>query len=233
MADLTPPEDAKPGAPEWVVTFGDMMSLLMCFFVLLLSFSTMESERFKVVAGYIREAFGVQVTERFTEVPKGETVIAESFHPPSDAAAAIALGKVKKAVEELDLDSFVEVEVEKNQLKVTLTGELGFAPGQAELGPEVHPLLDEAAKIAISWGARVTVSGHTDNTPTRTKRFASNWDLSAARAASVVRYLEKKGVPASRLEAVAYAHTRPLTENFTAEGRRRNRRVEILIQPNA
>ncbi|GAB4368009.1 MAG: flagellar motor protein MotB [Acidobacteriota bacterium] len=230
MADLTPPEEVKAGAPEWVVTFGDMMSLLMCFFVLLLSFSTMESERFKVVAGYIREAFGVQVTERFTEIPAGETLIAESFNEPS--AAAVAVGDMKKLAEELNLDSFVETEVEKDQIKVTLTGELGFAPGQADIGPEVYPLLDQAAKIATSWGASVTVSGHTDNTPTSTPRFPSNWELSAARAAAVVRYLREKGVPGTHLEAVAYADTRPLTENFTAEGRRRNRRVEILIKPN-
>ncbi len=230
MADLTPVDEPKAGAPEWVVTFGDMMSLLMCFFVLLLSFSTMESERFKVVAGYIREAFGVQVSERFTEVPAGETLVAESFNEPS--SAALAVGEIKKIAEELDLDSFVEIEIDKDQIKVSLTGELGFAPGQAELDPAVLPLLDEAAHIASSWGASITVAGHTDNTPTRSARFPSNWELSATRAAAVVRYLRRQGVPGAHLEAVAYADTRPLTENFTEEGRRRNRRVEILIRPN-
>ena len=96
-----PPDEPKRGAPEWVVTFGDMMALLLCFFVLLLSFSTMELEKFKVVAGYIKEAFGVQTTTRHTEVPAGETVVAVEFHehrPGCSRWHRVVLGRRERAV---------------------------------------------------------------------------------------------------------------------------------------
>ncbi len=225
-------DQAKAGAPEWVVTFGDMMCLLMCFFVLLLSFSTMESEKFKVVAGYIRQAFGVQVENRFTNVPAGQSIISQNFEPSSSSsAAAVQLGKARKMVEQLDLDAFVKVDLAAEAVRVTLKGSFAYEPGSSQLRPEARELVARAGDLVLEWGARVVVGGHTDSSPLQSADYASNWELSAERATVVVREFLERGVPGTRLEATAFADTRPVADNITLEGRRRNRRVEIMIYP--
>ena len=230
MSPLKRQEEAKAGAPEWVVTFGDMMCLLMCFFVLLLSFSTMESERFKVVAGYIRQAFGVQMENRYTNVPAGETLISQTFEQKS-SSAALGLGQARKLVQEMELDSFVKTDLAEDAVRFTLKGAFAYDPGSAELRPEARKLVREAAALVLEWGARVKVEGHTDNLPLSSSRFESNWELSASRATAVVREFLAAGVPGTRLEAIAHADTQPVAENFSEEGRGRNRRVEILVFP--
>ncbi len=222
-------EECKPGAPEWVVTFGDMMSLLLCFFVLLLSFSTMETERFKIIAGYIREAFGVQVDYHYTEIPSGNTVVTVEFNPPVPGKPMI-FKKISDIIHELELDTLVEAEQEKDGVRIRMDGALVFPPGSAQLSPDAVPFLEHVAKVIEESYADVVVEGHTDNAPIHSSVFPSNWELSAARAAAVVRFFESRGIPGFRLQAVGYGDTRPISENFTEEGRRKNRRVEILIK---
>ena len=222
-------EECKAGAPEWVVTFGDMMSLLLCFFVLLLSFSTMETERFKIIAGYIREAFGVQVDYHYTEIPSGNTVVTVEFNPPVPGKPMI-FKKINDIISELELDNLVDAEQDKDGVRIRMDGALVFPPGSASISPDAIPFLDHVAKVISESTADVVVEGHTDNTPMRSSLFPSNWELSAARAAAVVRFFESRGIPGFRLQAVGYGDTRPISENFTEEGRRKNRRVEILIR---
>lgn len=227
--DFQEQDECKGGAPEWVVTFGDMMTLLLCFFVLLLSFSTMEAERFKIIAGYIREAFGVQLNRHYTEIPSGNTVVAVQFNPPSTSTTVI-LDRIVDLLHELNLDTMANAEEENDGVRIRLDGELVFKGGQAELTDKSKLFLDYVAETILDADASAVVEGHTDNVPIHSSVFPSNWELSGARATAVVRYLESRGVPGSMLEAVAYGDTRPLTENYTEEGRRKNRRVEILIQ---
>ncbi len=225
-----PPDEVKEGAPEWVVTFGDMMTLLLCFFVLLLSFSTMEAERFKIIAGYIREAFGVQADQRHTEIPAGDTVVTVEFNPPSMSKSQI-LESIVKMTQNMAMGNLVEASMEEDGVRVRLDGTLTFKPGGTTLTDRSMLFLDYVADLIHDAGASASVEGHTDNRPLHTKAFPSNWELSGARAGSVVRHLETRGIPGTNLEAIGYGSTRPITENFTAEGRRKNRRVEILIEP--
>lgn len=227
--DFQQQEESKSGAPEWVVTFGDMMTLLLCFFVLLLSFSTMEAERFKIIAGYIREAFGVQLNRHYTEIPSGNTVVAVEFNPPSSSTTVI-LDRIVDLLHDMSLDTMANAEEDNDGVRIRLDGELVFKGGQAELTDKSKLFLDYVAETILDADASAIVEGHTDNVPIHSGIFPSNWELSGARATAVVRYLESRGVPGSMLEAVAYGDTRPLTENYTEEGRRKNRRVEILIQ---
>jgi chemotaxis protein MotB len=224
-----PPEEPKQGAPEWVVTFGDMMSLLLCFFVLLLSFSTLETERFKVVAGYIREAFGVQLLQRHTEIPSGNTVVATDYNPPNDVKQVV-LEQLVSLLEDLDIGESASAELDEEGVRLTMQGGLLFRPGSADLQPEALPFLDEVAQMIIDHGGVAVVEGHTDNVPIRSARFPSNWELSGARAAAVVRRFEHQGVPRTALEPIGYADTRPIEDNLTDAHRRKNRRVEILIK---
>ncbi|UCF66060.1 MAG: OmpA family protein [Acidobacteriota bacterium] len=219
----------KPGVPAWVVTFGDMMSLLLCFFVLLLSFSTMESERFKVIAGYIRQAFGVQIEQQYTEIPAGDTVVSVEFNPPSYKIESV-FERVLDLMRTHRLDRVVEADLEDLGVRIRMDGSLMFAPASATIESDFLQFLDGIAAIIEETGMTAVVEGHSDNMPISSPVFPSNWELSAARAASVVRYLESCGLPGHRLTAVGHADTRPIAENTTPEGRQRNRRVEILLE---
>jgi chemotaxis protein MotB len=224
-----PQKQEKKGAPAWMVTFGDMMTLLLCFFVLLLSFSNMESERFKIVAGYIREAFGVNVRKHYTEIPAGDTVVKVEMKERS-MEGALLQKEIVYVLQNLDLDAMGKAELEKEGVRLRLDGALLFEPGGATLRDESKEFLRYVARTIKKRGLEAVVEGHTDNQPIHSSRFPSNWELSSARASAVVRYFVSQGIGGASLQAVGLADTRPRTENYTEEGRRKNRRVEILLR---
>lgn len=230
-----PSDEVKQGAPDWVVTFGDMMSLLLCFFVLLLSFSTMEMEKFKVVAGFMRQAFGVQKENSYTGVPMGTTIMTTQTRTSTTAADEIELiERIRRALEQAGLGGKGSVNVTRRGVAVRLEGEVVFESGSAELKRANTKIFDEIVRIARSRPGEIEVEGHTDDVPIATSTYPSNWELSTARAGQAVRYMIERGMPRSRIKAVGYADTRPVAPNQTPEDRAKNRRVEILfVRPPA
>ncbi|MDD9938241.1 MAG: OmpA family protein [Myxococcales bacterium] len=129
--------------------------------------------------------------------------------------------------------SKLEVQVVRNRMVVKLPDSLLFETGRASLTKGGRTLLDEVADALKGAGGReFQVAGHTDNVPIRNWRFRSNWHLSAARAVTVTRYLVERGVPATHISAAGYADTRPVTDDNSEAGRRKNRRIEIVLLPN-
>ena len=219
----------RPGAPAWMLTYGDLMSLLLCFFIMLLAFSTMEQERFKVVSGFIRDAFGVQTVRRTTDVPVGAALLDNTTSMPAYAKAQL-LEQARNALRDAAPELGAEVILEDEGVRIRMNNGPLFKPGSAELEPAAGAPLARIAGLVREVGARATVEGHSDNVPMRGAAFPSNWELSAARAGAVVRFMTAHGLAPVRLEAVGHADTRPIGENATEEGRRRNRRVEILVR---
>ncbi len=223
--------ECPPGAPKWMVTFGDLMSLLLCFFVLLLSFSTMDPAMFKEVSGSLRNAFGVQKSEIVYEIPKGIDIVSREFNPIF--SVDIVLEKIKSAIKLELIKGEIEIEALKDRVILRFNDELTFPPGSAQLMPSARPILDKIRKVIEEVPGEVMVAGHTDDVPIKNGKFPTNWHLSAARAATVVTYLLKKGTIASgRMAAVGYGPSRPRYPNDTPEHRKKNRRVEIIfMQP--
>ncbi len=232
--ELQPPkEEVEEGAPMWVVTFGDLMSLLMCFFVLLLSFSEMDRKKYKMVSGSMKNAFGIQREKPVFESPKGSKMVAKEFDQ------AILLTKfeevVKPVIKELvneyeELKGFVEVESGENQLTIRMMGEATFDTGKADLRSEFLPLLLKIGEILGKTKAEIIIAGHTDDVPLSGGPFGSNLGLSMARAGAVAEFLlSKNTIDPRRLSTMGFGEYRPLTSNDTAEGRRKNRRVEIIV----
>jgi len=232
--ELQPPkEEVEEGAPMWVVTFGDLMSLLMCFFVLLLSFSEMDRKKYKMVSGSMKNAFGIQREKPVFESPKGSKMVAKEFDQ------AILLTKfeevVKPVIKELvneyeELKGFVEVESGENQLTIRMMGEATFDTGRADLRSEFLPLLLKIGEILGKTKAEIIISGHTDDVPLSGGPFGSNLGLSMARAGAVAEFLlSKNTIDPRRLSTMGFGEYRPLTSNDTVEGRRKNRRVEIIV----
>ena len=225
------PDKPRAGAPDWLVTFGDLMSLLLTFFVLLLSFSNMEMVKFRTMAGSVRNAFGMKSDIAISDVPMGNTLM--PFEDPLQGDGKDGNERVKDSIEEILKESGLEaegaVEVTERGVLLRLQGDLLFDSASVALKAKSLPLLDRLAAYSATVEHPIEVDGHTDNVPIATMIYPSNWELSAARAGSAVRYLAERGVPPARMRATGHADTVPVKQNFAPEGRAENRRVEILF----
>ena len=241
-------EAVEEGAPTWIVTFADLMSLLLCFFVLLLSFSEMDRQKYREVAGSMANAFGVQRKEKVFESPKGTKVIARAFERDKLATRdKKEIGKAKEMREAVaekmkaeiksrfqDLKDLIEVEVGKHQVVIRMMGEAAFNSGEARIRREMLPLLEKIASILNETKGEIVISGHTDNVPVSGIQFRSNLQLSAERATRVTEFLlSQEPIAPGRISAIGFGKYRPLSSNDQEEGRRRNRRVEIIIKDAA
>ncbi len=234
-------------APKWLISFADLMSLLFALFVLLLSFSEVDSTSFKKNAGPISEAFDAKVKspkKEPVEDPRPDVPMRIDIRPPLPLEIPPPLPEQPR--EELDrevaerLRVVLEEELKRQMIELVETDDMviirfkdraAFAVADRELSPDILLTLDEIAEVLGRTSGRIRVEGHTDDVPINTDLFRSNWDLSAARAASVVQYLLRSGAIAPwRISAEGFADSRPLAGNDTPENRARNRRVEISIE---
>lgn len=240
--------EVSEGAPAWVVTFGDLMSLLLCFFVLLLSFSEMDRAIYKQVAGSLKQAFGVQRKVKSMEPAKGIKMIAKDFDQELIATQRReefivtqekkTIGEeLKKAVDTLSqgMKNLIQVEVGDKEISVRLMGETTFDSGKADIKQQMKPLLRKIGLVLQKTKGNITVTGHTDNVPLRSNWiYKSNLELSIARAASVAEFLlHKTYIKPSRISAMGYGEYRPRETNDTTEGKSKNRRVEIILKPES
>lgn len=234
-------EEVEEGAPAWMATFSDLCTLLLTFFVLLLSFANMDIVHFREMAGSVREAFGVRWTdpgpyeaESSSVVPLGEGGTPETgpsahLRRRRDRRAEIA-ERLRQAVHVRGIDADVEIEETPEGVVLRIRDHALFPTGSADLVEGASELLDRVALVTLELEEPLTIEGHTDDRPIHTSRYPSNWELSSARATSVLRHLIDAGVPAPRLVIAGYADVRPLEPNTTPEGRERNRRVEFLFR---
>jgi chemotaxis protein MotB len=230
MAEEEPKKKEEGGgAPEWMCTFADLMSLLLCFFVLLLSFSTMDNMKYKQVAGSMKDAFGLQKELKVNEAPMGQQILSQEFQTiPLDVQIML-----QKNIQQEVEAGMVEVEHSAEGMTLRVKGEVAFDSGSAVIRPQFRKLLDELAGVVEKYDVHFEVGGHTDDVPVRKGgEFTSNYDLSARRAVAVVEYWRtEKNIAAEKLSAAGYADGIPLESNATEQGRARNRRVEFKIRP--
>jgi chemotaxis protein MotB len=280
MADECP--KCPEGLPPWLATFADLMSLLMCFFVLLLSFAEVDAQRFKKMAESMKDAFGVQREIPALEVVKGTSVIMQDYSPgtpdpspleeirqqtdeveeeflrseeqeqrdqdqnPQDididlAEAAIQAQHEKETREQAEKlqemldteisDGLLDVETEDTKIIIRIQEKGSFPSGRANLNPEFFEVISKITDVIATTPGKIVVAGHTDNVPISTKRFRSNWELSSARAVTVVHaMLSNAAIDEGRFLIQGYADSKPLVSNDTSENRALNRRVELVIQ---
>ena len=284
--DSLPPKHKK-GSPPWMATFADLATLLMCFFVLLLSFSEMDVLKFQQIAGSMKNAFGVQNVLNVNDIPKGTSVIAQEFRPGRPEPTPIEVimqqtiditknaldfqeghaeheGGGRKEVTTLEgdnsdntaseqyqqqsqdqvqitealtqalareiSDNTVEIESFGQQLVIRIKEKGAFPEGSAFLQPKFIPLIQQVTELVKDVPGMIRISGHTDNHPLDSELYRSKWDISSQRAVSVAQAMEQvKGFDRQRMRVVGMADTAPIADNKTAQGRSRNRRVEIAI----
>ena len=276
----------EDGLPPWLATFADLMSLLMCFFVLLLSFATVDAVRFKKMAESMKDAFGVQRQIPANEIVMGVSVIKQEWSPSvseqsviteirqetsqvqnehlkmndaeqdkkrkeleekiqreMDRQAAIEAAKAKlqgelaeqladlqDALDQEVADGLVTLERKESSIIVRIQEKGSFGSGSARLDPEFHEVMARISKVLAAKPGKITVAGHSDNIPISTGRFRSNWELSSARAVTVLHsMLRNKDITEDRVVVEGFADTRPVVDNDSPQNRAKNRRVELVL----
>ena len=232
---------------RWLVSYADFITLLFAFFVVMYAISSVNEGKYRVMSDSLVNAFreapttdkAIQMGTRNAEIlpgtgmPIGKAVQHPQGNTPERQQAAERMKKVAKSVLEamqpLARNGKVRVTQSPRGITVEINASLLFNSGDAVLQAQTAQALAAVAKVLAGVDNPIQVEGHSDNVPISSPAYPSNWELSSARAGSVVRLFAELGVPTTRMVAIGYADNQPLDTNATAEGRARNRRVNVLI----
>ena len=231
------------GVPAWMVTFADLMALMMTFFVLLYSFSSIDETKYRMIVESMAKGFGSVLTS--SKVSRAPSMAPPAVIPspldqptrprqptrePQPETDQQLVTAIQQSMQAEIADGIIAVETTGNSVVIRFPEEIAFPPGSDEVSPEIMPILRRLSAALQDSPGTIMVSGHTDDRPIRSAQFSSNWELSTDRAVSVIHMLQQLGtVDPRRLTAVGYGDTRPLVPNDSPENRARNRRVEIAI----
>lgn len=236
---------------RWLVSYADFITLLFAFFVILYATSRSDIVKFKAVAESIKAAFSADFVDQtgkssgktlnqfeeqipvgglVIDMPAGKTNIRTVDNEELKRLADILEESVSYELGASDAAEKMQIITEDRGLVVRLSAKDFYEPGTAQVRREALPILNQMAKILSTTDRHIRVEGHTDNGQTSTEYFPSNWELSTARAAWIVRYfIQKFHFNPKLLEASGYAEFHPIDSNATDAGRAKNRRVEILV----
>ncbi|MBU3145775.1 flagellar motor protein MotB [Clostridium sp. CF012] len=220
---------------EWLATYGDLVTLLMCFFVLLYSMAVIDQSKAKQAMASLNN-MGVFSQQSGTNPSVGNGML--------DGNAAIVgspeqqmdnlYKEVKKIVEKKDLQSSIEVENQPKGVLIRFKDDMIFDTASAELKPGAKEILTQISDILKKYNKNIKVEGHSDNIPIKSDKYQNNWELSSARAISVVKFLSSELPPDKRIkeksfEVSGYGEFRPIAPNDTEKNRQKNRRIVLLI----
>ncbi len=251
MAAKRKPEEPKKGAPEFMSTYGDLVTLLLCFFVLLYSMSTLDVVKFQQVAASMANSVidaggGAGISNLLgsgimdmPNIDKSINDSKENFQTRQDNTANIAAQEELKQMSsdfktyfaQNNVSDKVDVEVFDQYIKINLKDGVLFDSGKANIRPDAISILNIIAGELQNYpGSDFRIEGHTDNSPINTVQFPSNLHLSAIRAINVgLFFVEEKGISRGRIGIEGFGEDRPIASNDTPEGRAQNRRVEIKV----
>ncbi|MBI5809700.1 MAG: OmpA family protein [Deltaproteobacteria bacterium] len=217
---------------RWLVSYADFITLLFAFFTSLYAMSTVSQSKFKAASESLSSAFSPAI---FTSTMKSEGPLIAREQRPHILGEVKGMfmnnyQKVQAALKELTKDKKLSLVFENEKITIRVADAVLFVPGSDEMMPEGMPVLDELAAALKDVPNDISIDGHTDNIPTNTPRFPTNWDLSSARSLKILKYLiDAHKYDPKRLSASGYGEFRPLTSNDTPDGRAKNRRVELQI----
>ncbi|KXZ39775.1 chemotaxis protein MotB [Alkalithermobacter thermoalcaliphilus JW-YL-7 = DSM 7308] len=230
-------EDIKKGAPEWMNTYGDMVTLLLCFFVLLFSYSTIDAQKFEAIIMSFQGSLGL--------LDGGKTIDSENYI--KDGSLKDKNTKQTREIEDFKkLEHEIRQYLDENGLAddvSVINGNSGillrfkdnvlFDSGKADLKDKSKETLTYISRLLNKEEFRekfIRIEGHTDNVPIRNSKYPSNWELSVSRSSNVVRFLiEETGINPRRISASGYSEYHPVAPNDSPENKAKNRRVDILI----
>ncbi|HOJ43760.1 MAG TPA: OmpA family protein [Syntrophorhabdaceae bacterium] len=224
--------DDHENLERWLLTYADLITLLLAFFIMMYTFSKQDSERYEEVSSYLKAIFsgGSGILK------KGN--ISGTQNLEMLTGKALTEGLKEKITDELnaiggesELKNSIFIFTDERGVVIRIMDKAFFDEGKAEIKPGAKKALDKICYILKDIKNHIRIEGHTDNTPISNAEFKSNWELSVRRATEVVRYfIEKGAITPERISATGYAEYRPLVDNDTPENKALNRRVEIIIE---
>lgn len=228
----------KGGTASWMNTYADMVTLLLCFFVLLFSFSEIDANKFKAIMKSFQGSLGILESGR--SIKPSELVFDGNLEDLSNTQILdIEAQKELKGIaddlnarlEEMGFSQQVDIQHNERYVKLNFLDGVLFDSGKADIKPEAIETLNAIGDVLSEYESnRIKIEGHTDNVPMKSYRYPNNWYLSAARAIAVAEYyINEKDFNPKRLSAEGFGEYTPITTNDTNEGRMKNRRVEIKI----
>jgi len=234
MAETGTIAKKRKGAPAWLITFADLMALLLALFVLLLTFSDVNEDKFREGSAPINRAFNMEPQINIFDPSSRTRASTKSKRPdsagPNKLQKYVFVQAIQMALSEEISKKFISMEVKRDQVVLRFPSRTSFLLGKAELSKTIIPTLEKISRVLANTKGDVIVAGHTDDQPISTTEFASNWSLSSARAVAVVHYfLRNPQIDPSRISAQGYADARPLVPHSTPQNRAINRRVEISV----
>jgi len=219
----------KPDPEAWMTTFADLVSLMLTFFILLVSMSTLDKTGLADISSYFQKAVSVLNAGTKTELHIIPPVEMRALVTPRELMLAMRQNS-HAVLKNSTLQHKVKTVIIKDRLYLRISDSILFDEGSAELNPEHVKALKRLAKMLASVPGRISIDGHSDSTGVNEKSdYPDPWSLTLARAASVLHILEDEGVNPSRLSLSGYGPSRPVSTDATPFGRERNRRVEIVV----
>lgn len=217
---------------KWAIPYADFLTLLLSLFIALFATAQAGKQAALEYAQAFAKAFGMRLVPFQESLPKQilpQPVVPRSEPTEKGRRIQRQIRELEEMLKRMGLEGEFKVSYEVIGIRLILQERILFPSGSAELKPETYPILDKLYEILKDLPNPVEVEGHTDSIPISTEKFPSNWELSTARASSIVRYFIAKGINPERLKASGYADTKPIASNATPEGRAQNRRVEVVI----
>jgi chemotaxis protein MotB len=231
----------RAGADRWLVSYADFTTLLLAFFMALYAVSDVNPAKLEMAAASMREAFDATPQPRLAGAPvpappaKAEAPAPEAHDGVLPGARATAIARVRERLRAELADAIaagqLELGADERGLVLSLPESATFPVATADVTPAATAVIDRIAATIGTIDVAVRVEGHTDDTPIKTTRYASNWELSTARASAVVARFIDQHVDPTRLSAAGYGEFHPRADNVTAEGRASNRRVDVVMTP--
>lgn len=219
-----------PDIGGWQMVYTGFVLILLCFFIMLTSFASLEQSKISRFARAFSTAVTVFSGGRSLE--KGSTMIDTHAMIMDKEDKMAQLFETVRALKQRNELHQVTLSKSSRGVVMTLSDKLLFPSADANLSASAKPLLDKIGQIIKTVQVPVEIGGHTDNVPIRTAAYPSNWELSTARAVNVLRFLiEQHAIAAQKLSAVGFASYQPAASNTSARGRATNRRVEIIFKP--
>jgi chemotaxis protein MotB len=232
----------KDNAERWLLTYADMITLLMLFFIILYSMSAVNPQRFQEMQEAFSSVFNGGEFTIFDTRGGGGAGVLQGLTPGQKVQSnrggkragtggqSILRNQALSSLQNLVKAGKVKVIITENGFAISLVSDLFFASASAALNPDAMPVLQQVADFVGQIPNSLVVEGHTDTIPPDAVRWpGGNWQLAAERSVAVLQTLEDYGVPTERLSASSYGSTRPVQSNDTEEGRAQNRRVDIVI----
>jgi chemotaxis protein MotB len=227
-----PPE--KENHERWVISYADLVTLLLGFFIILYATSKVDADKFKLFAYGLNEAFNVPTRQGMNgngALDGGRGLLPGPINTGSiDRDLLMIRSEISMRAEAAGVGGQIIVTRQDDTIIIRLPNQLLFPSASAEIRPEALTVLRVAGAVIAQLPHQLRVEGHTDNIPVGTEQYPTNWELSSARATAVLRYLaEETRVDASRAFAAGFAEYRPVASNDTPEGRALNRRADIVL----